>query len=207
MAAKNPGSQRRIAGLPGIVRIRRAIGIALAIGVLHPVTGHTAGEATAPPRMVECVPNTAGSAHAFEQNSEKTDSLSVSATGYGAPPPKYYPENQRRLMSMRAARIDAYRALAETVNGLRIWGGTTVGDMVVEKDKYRVFLDGYIRGARIASVTANEDGNYETVVEMTLDQRFLNQILSDSASVPCVKDSAQITFAPNPTPSTFYYSE
>ncbi len=143
----------------------------------------------------------------MEENSKKVESIRVSATGYGAPPPKYYPENQRRLMSMRAAKIDAYRALAETVNGLHIWGGTTIGDMVVQKDKYRVFLDGFVRGARIVSVTANDDGNYETVVDLLVDDRFLSKLVMDPTAMPCVSDGSQITFAPPETPSTFYYSE
>jgi hypothetical protein len=207
MAVSNLHSRRRNAGTLESRRLGCTLGLVLAIGCLAPVAWPLAADDTAPTRMSECVPNGSGAAQAFDDNNTRADTLSVSATGYGAPPPKYYPDNQRRLMSMRASKIDAYRALAETVTGLRIWGGTTIGDMVVEKDKYRVFLDGYIRGARIASVTANEDGNYETVVELTLDGRFLNQILAEPTSTPCVKDSAQVTFAPVETPSTFYYSE
>ncbi len=163
----------------------------------------------APAQVVECAPAADGSAYSFDQDNTKVESIKVSATGYGAPPPKYYPENQRRLMTMRASKIDAYRALSESINGLHIWGGTTIGDMVIEKDKYRVFVDGFIRGARITSVNANEDGNYETVVELVIDSRFLNRILSAPTAVPCVKDSSQVTFAPMETesPSTFYYSE
>ena len=142
-----------------------------------------------------------------QQGQKKTELMHVGATGYGAPPPKYYPETQRRLMAMRASKVDAYRALAETVNGLHIWGGTTIGDMVVQKDRYRVFMDAYLRGARILSVTANDDGNYETVVELMVDENFLAKVLNEPTTPPCGNESAHVSFAPPESPSTFYYSE
>jgi hypothetical protein len=160
------------------------------------------------PAAIECDPGTAGvTTGAFAEGAAKLEAVRVSATGYGAPPPRYYPENQRRLMAMRASKIDAYRALAETINGLHIWGGTTIGDMVVQKDRYRVFLDGYVRGARIVSVTGNDDGNYETIVDVLVDDRFLRQILPQATSVPCPNPREQITFVPAGAPINFYYSE
>ncbi len=123
----------------------------------------------------------------------KADQVKISVTGYGAPPKDYYPDAQKRLMAMRAAKLDALRSLAERVNGLRIWGGTTIGDMVVEKDRYRVFLDTFIRGARVMTTSRSEDGAFETVVELTVDRSFLTQVLenpraqSDPAHDPCAQ--------------------
>ncbi len=156
-------------------------------------------------KSVECTPGE--NVNSPQQSQKKTDPARVGATGYGAPPPKYYPENQRRLMAMRASKIDAYRALAETVNGLHIWGGTTIGDMVVQKDRYRVFMDAYVRGARILSVTANDDGTYETVVELMVDENFLAKVLAQPTTPPCGSEGAHVSFAPPESPSTFYYSE
>ena len=157
---------------------------------------------------VECRADTAGGrVDAAQQVHKKTELMHVGATGYGAPPPKYYPENQRRLMAMRASKIDAYRALAETINGLHIWGSTTIGDMVVQKDRYRVFMDAYVRGARILSVTAHDDGNYETVVELMVDENFLAKALTEPTTPPCNSERAHVSFAPPESPSTFYYSE
>lgn len=159
-------------------------------------------------KSVDCKPDAGTESVEHPQpNQKKIDPIHVGATGYGAPPPKYYPENQRRLMAMRASKIDAYRALAETINGLHIWGGTTIGDMVVQKDRYRVFMDAYVRGARILSVTANDDGNYETVVESMVDENFLAKILTDPTTPPCGNEGAHVSFAPPESPSTFYYSE
>ncbi len=159
-------------------------------------------------KSVDCKPGASGeSVDGAPSSRKKIEPIHVGATGYGAPPPKFYPENQRRLMAMRASKIDAYRALAETVNGLHIWGGTTVGDMVVQKDRYRVFIDGYVRGARILSVNANDDGNYETVVELMVDESFLAKVLAEPTTPPCGSGGAHVSFAPPESPSTFYYSE
>lgn len=180
----------------------------LLLAVIAPTTGAAARSAEPSDTMVvksaDCRPDVIGDR---VDPSKKMEQVHVGATGYGAPPPKYYPENQRRLMAMRASKIDAYRALAETINGLHIWGGTTVGDMVVQKDRYRVFMDAYVRGARILSVTANDDGNYETVVELMVDENFLAKVLTEPTTPPCGSEGAHVSFAPPESPSTFYYSE
>ena len=184
------------------------IGSPLLLAALSPMTEAATRSAESSDsvvvKSVDCRPDASGD---NVDQQKKSKPVHVGATGYGAPPPKYYPENQRRLMAMRASKIDAYRALAETVNGLHIWGGTTVGDMVVQKDRYRVFMDAYVRGARILSVTANDDGNYETVVELMVDENFLAKVLTEPTAPPCGNEGAHVSFAPPESPSTFYYSE
>jgi hypothetical protein len=113
-----------------------------------------------------------------EGSDQKMERVRVGATGYGAPPKNYYPEGQRRLMTLRASKVDAYRALAEIVGGLHVWGGSAIADMVLERDRYRAFVDSYVRGARVVSVAAQEDGTYKTVLEMEVDQRFLFQVMA-----------------------------
>lgn len=132
----------------------------------------------------ECTPAMAAQAanYYINDNGSKAEEIKVRATGYGAPPKAFYSEPQRRLMSMRAAKIDAYRSLAERVNGMQIWGGTTVGDMVVEKDRYRVYVDTYLRGARVIAENPQEDGTFETVVEMKVDRNFLAGVLGGKTS-------------------------
>lgn len=55
---------------------------------------------------------------------------------------------QNKLLSKRAAEADAYRKLAETINGLRITSDTIVRDFVTESDVIRSELDTFIRGVR-----------------------------------------------------------
>ena len=149
-------------------------------------------------------------------NGSKVEQVRVGATGYGAPPKNYYPEGQRRLMTIRAAKVDAYRALAEVVGGLHIWGGSAIGDMVVERDRYSVFVDAYVRGARVISVAPMEDGTYKTTVEMDVDQRFLSQVMpyiDPLISHQCDEHQAQqegealTTTQQRSVASSFYYSE
>lgn len=56
---------------------------------------------------------------------------------------------QNKLLSKRAAEADAYRKLAETVNGLQITSETYVRDFITESDTIRTDLDTYIRGIRL----------------------------------------------------------
>jgi hypothetical protein len=143
---------------------------------------------------------------------DKAQTVKVGATGYGAPPKNYYPEGQRRLMTIRASKVDAYRALAEIVGGLHVWGGSAIGDMVIERDRFRTFIDSYVRGARIVSVEALDDDTYRTVVEMEVDQRFLHQVMTfidPAAEKLCYEehaDGSKTQFGYSTAPS-FYYSE
>lgn len=53
-----------------------------------------------------------------------------------------------KLMALRAARIDAYRNLAESIKGVRITSKTTVKDFVAESDEIRADFNGIVRGAQ-----------------------------------------------------------
>lgn len=145
-------------------------------------------------------------------SNEKLTTVKVGATGYGAPPKNYYPEGQRRLMTMRASKLDAYRALAEIVGGLHVWGGSAIADMVIERDRYRMFVDSFVRGAHVVSVEAMEDNTYKTIVEMEVDQRFLNHVMTfidPAADRYCYEQEADGTtkyYGYTVAPS-FYYSE
>lgn len=75
---------------------------------------------------------------------------------------------QQKLMAMRAARVDAYRNLAEQVNGFKISGNTTVAAMAAQNDQIRSSVDAYIRGARLITIQPVSDGIYEATVEMEI---------------------------------------
>lgn len=110
---------------------------------------------------------------------QPVDTMVITARGWGAPPKQYYPEGNRRLMAMRAAKLDAYRSLAERIHGLRIWGGSTIGEMVLEQDEFKVLLDAYVVGAKVLSIMPQKDGNYEAIVEIEVDRDFLYRALAD----------------------------
>jgi len=75
--------------------------------------------------------------------------------------------SQRRLMAMRASKLDAYRNLIEQVYGQNINSTTTVEDMVVSSDTLRAHVQGLIYGANLVSITPVGDDSYETKLELT----------------------------------------
>lgn len=113
----------------------------------------------------------------------KSATVRVTATGYGATGHfEGYSAGQRRLMAMRASKLDAYRSLAEQVYGVRVKGNTTVGAMVAQNDGYRIYLDAYLRGARVVSVTPMAEGNYETEVEIEMPADFAQRVAASAAT-------------------------
>ncbi|MFZ5484617.1 MAG: LPP20 family lipoprotein [Pseudomonadota bacterium] len=97
----------------------------------------------------------------------------LKVSGHGAPPKDdSLGSAQRKLMAMRAAKADAYRALAEQLYGVRVSGTTTVGDMVIRSDLYRVYVDAYVFGARVVSSLTHPDGIHEVEMELALTDDF-----------------------------------
>lgn len=100
---------------------------------------------------------------------------SLKVSGHGAPPrDESMSAGQRRLMAMRASKLDAYRALAEQLHGVRVNGNSTVADMVIRGDSFRVHVDAWLRGARELGTTSHPDGSIETELELVLDQAFFD---------------------------------
>lgn len=142
--------------------------------------------------------------------------VKLSALGYGNMGTfEGYTPGQRRLMAMRAAKLDAYRALAEQVHGVRVTGNSTVAAMVSQNDSFRVYVDAYVRGAKVASITPMAEGNYETVLELELGgdffESFNNRHVSQSESpsnrgVATYASRSSVGSGGNYS-SNFYYSE
>lgn len=83
--------------------------------------------------------------------------------------------NQKRLMAIRVARLDAMRDLTEQVHGLRLSAQTTVVDAVLQNDTTRASVDGTIRGARTVRINPVGRDTYEVVLE--LDRDMIARIL------------------------------
>lgn len=84
---------------------------------------------------------------------------------------------QRKLAAIRASRMDAMRALAEQIYGVRLHGTTTVEDMTVKNDHYRAYIDAVLRGARVKTVTSTDRDTYETHMEVDLTPAFYTCLL------------------------------
>lgn len=87
--------------------------------------------------------------------------------------------SQRRLMAIRASKVDAYRNLTEKVYGQNINASTTVEEAVTIHDAIRAQVDGLIYGARLVSITPIGSDSYETRLEIdesdveAIRQRYL----------------------------------
>lgn len=131
-----------------------------------------------------------GHKHSFTQMTQYVQEKVIRATGSGVPRPEAMgtaaqPEAvstitkgipgwedvtaQGRLMGERAAIVDAYRNLAETVKGLRITGQTYVRDFVAESDQIQTSLDTFIKGARqVSPYKYLPGGEVEAEIEVTV---------------------------------------
>jgi hypothetical protein len=111
----------------------------------------------------------------------------LSAIGYGTVEKSdRYSRSQIKLMAMRASKMDAYRSLAEQLNGIQMRGQTSVENMEVTHDSYQVYLNAFLRGARVKRTSAigsdiyAGDDTFETVVELDLTPRFYECINGSS---------------------------
>ena len=76
---------------------------------------------------------------------------------------------QRRLMAIRASKLDAYRNLTEQVYGQSLNSSTTVEDMIIANDTMRAHVEGVVYGAKVVSINPIGDDSYETKLELELD--------------------------------------
>ena len=104
---------------------------------------------------------------------ERRDTLT--ATGYAVidVQPSDIPA-QRRLLAIRAAKLDAYRGLTEQVYGQYLDASTTVADMAVLSDTFRTQVEGVIYGAKVVSIAPVGEDTYETT--LSLDQDVVDDL-------------------------------
>lgn len=98
--------------------------------------------------------------------------VKISAKGGGAPPPNAVNQAQARLMTERAAKVDAMRNLLEQAYGVAISSNTTVRDFITQNDTIRARVDGYIKGAKVIDTRYLSDGSAEVEMEIILGYEF-----------------------------------
>ena len=77
--------------------------------------------------------------------------------------------NEKRLMAIRAARMEALRDLTEQIHGIRINAETVLRDQVVRSDSVRGLVEGEIRGARTLRITPKGSDSFEVVLALDPD--------------------------------------
>ncbi len=119
----------------------------------------------------------------------------IKVTGTGAAPSKAgMGAGQKRLLAQRAAVADAYRQLAELLNGVQVDSETLVKDYVVESDIVRTKVSALIKGARLGKPRYMSDGTVEIDVMMgVFGQNSLSSVM-----IPEVIEKKQIKTMPYP---------
>ena len=92
-------------------------------------------------------------------NWEKGAEADVEAWGVGLPP-ENVPAARGTALARRAAVVDAYRQLAETIKGVQIDAETSMRDLAIESDIVNTKIKALVQGARIVEEYANDDGSY-----------------------------------------------
>jgi outer membrane protein FlgP len=104
---------------------------------------------------------------------ERRDTLV--ATGYAVISVQNHKNQaQQRLLAIRAAKLDAYRALTEQVYGQHLDATTTIADMTVMSDTFRTRVEGVVYGAVLVSITPAGDDTYEAT--LSLDRSVVNDL-------------------------------
>jgi hypothetical protein len=132
----------------------------------------------------------------------------IEAVGTGAPSEQYYGKPQARPMALRAAQVDAYRNLLETVQGVQIDSKTTVKDFVVESDVINTAISGMVKGAAIVKKEYLSDGTVEVTVRMPLSgvaKAVIPQAITDDKKED-MKDHKPAPFSKKPAPKDEVYT-
>lgn len=150
-----------------------------AIAILSGCVNYPHATTTTTTSVTTATHATAGPQVAIEAGNPMSTIKKISVVGYGSSSSsEKYNDGQRKLMAMRASRLDAYRVIAEQVYGIRVTGGSTVGAMVATNDNFRVAVDAYLRGARVSGVLQANDGTFETTMEMDFDESIFRTYLT-----------------------------
>lgn len=94
--------------------------------------------------------------------------------------------NENAMMARRAAIVDGYRNLAETMGGVQIDADTLVQDAVAKSDVIRTNVSALVKGARIVEEGQLADGNY--FVKMSLPLFGANTSVAAAVLPEAMKD-------------------
>ncbi len=116
----------------------------------------------------------------------------IRATGVGLVPPDATSKAQAKLAAQRAAKVDAYRRLAEIVQGVRVSSETTVKNFMLQDTNINTRVNGFIKGARETDIKYYADGAAEVTIEAALNgEGGLSGIILPPLSEPRITEVAE----------------
>lgn len=92
----------------------------------------------------------------------------------------------KRIMAMKASKLDAYRELAEQVYGQKLQGDQALSSLVVESETLRASVEGVIRGAKVVKAYPVGDDTY--VTELSLDMKQVYDLYLTTAKPRRVRE-------------------
>ncbi len=105
---------------------------------------------------------------------------SVTATGSGSPDLKLENVAVIRLNAERAAKLDAYRKIINTLQGIQV-SGTLSGRQALSQGQVRTQVEGIVRGCKIADTRYYRDGGVNVVLRCPLDGGLATSLAPISA--------------------------
>tara|TARA_B110001469_G_scaffold110170_1_gene111758 strand:+ start:163 stop:696 length:534 start_codon:yes stop_codon:yes gene_type:complete len=83
--------------------------------------------------------------------------------------------NQRRLLAIRAAKLDAYRVLAEQIHGVQLDSETTVAEAILTSDILSSAVRGTVMGAETVKIEPTDADTY--LVELSVSQTHVDRLI------------------------------
>lgn len=77
-------------------------------------------------------------------------------------------DSSKRLMAIKASKLDAYRELAEQVYGQKVDGQQELANMVLTDNNLKSSVEGVIRGARVVKSYPVGNDTYATELELDM---------------------------------------
>lgn len=131
---------------------------------------------------------TASAASVFASDGPDWSSGTITVEGTGVAPASAMSGIQARMLARRAAVVDGYRQMAEIIKGVNVDSDTTVENMMLTSDVTKTHVSALIRGAKIVSEKALEDGGYMVTMEIPM-YGASNSLASAVLTPPPVKES------------------
>jgi len=118
----------------------------------------------------------------------------VTATGSGAADLKNQSVAQARLMSERAAKLDALRNIVETIQGIQVSGSRSANDMM-SNGEIKSRISGMAQGFKVVDTKYYADGSVDVIVQMPIDENLTNALVERPKKQHKVSDSGAANFS------------